>query len=202
MAVEVRAARRRRGDREQHLGGDQGPRRAEDRLGRRPQRQLRIRWPTGRSWRRPRASPGKVVRNEGDADAALKSAAKVIIGEYYVPHLAHATMEPPAAVARRRGRQVRRSGRRCRAPAARATTSPRRSASPEENVTVNVTLLGGGFGRKSKCDFALEAALLSKELGGAPVKVRVDARGRHPARLLPHRVGGAHRGRPRRRAAR
>ena len=42
---------------------------------------------------------------------------------------------------------------------------------PQENVTVNVTLLGGGFGRKSKCDFALEAALLSKELG-APVKVQ------------------------------
>ena len=38
-------------------------------------------------------------------------------------------------------------------------------------MTVNVTLLGGGFGRKSKCDFALEAALLSKELG-APVKVQ------------------------------
>jgi isoquinoline 1-oxidoreductase beta subunit len=41
----------------------------------------------------------------------------------------------------------------------------------EDNVTVNVTLLGGGFGRKSKCDFALEAALLSKELG-VPVKVQ------------------------------
>ena len=42
---------------------------------------------------------------------------------------------------------------------------------PQENVTVNVTLLGGGFGRKSKCDYAIEAALLSKELG-APVKVQ------------------------------
>src|SRR5260370_37356341 len=42
---------------------------------------------------------------------------------------------------------------------------------PEDNVTVNVTLLGGGFGRKSKCDYALEAALLSKALG-APVKVQ------------------------------
>jgi isoquinoline 1-oxidoreductase beta subunit len=40
-----------------------------------------------------------------------------------------------------------------------------------EDVTVNVTLLGGGFGRKSKCDFVLEAALLSREMGGAPVKV-------------------------------
>ena len=40
----------------------------------------------------------------------------------------------------------------------------------DEDVTVNVTLLGGGFGRKSKCDFVLEAALLSSEVG-APVKV-------------------------------
>ena len=51
--------------------------------------------------------PGKVERNDGDADAALKSAARVITAEYYAPHLAHATMEPPAAVARRmNGRQV------------------------------------------------------------------------------------------------
>src|SRR5436305_5438138 len=42
---------------------------------------------------------------------------------------------------------------------------------PDENVTINVTLLGGRFGRKSKCDYALEAALLSKERG-APVKVQ------------------------------
>ena len=40
-----------------------------------------------------------------------------------------------------------------------------------EDMVVHTTLLGGGFGRKSKCDFAIEAALLSKEIGGAPVKV-------------------------------
>ncbi len=40
-----------------------------------------------------------------------------------------------------------------------------------ENVTVNVTLLGGGFGRKSKPDFAVEAGLVSKAMDGAPVKV-------------------------------
>src|SRR6185369_14422725 len=82
--------------------------------------------------------PGLVLRKEGDVEAALKGADKVIVGEYYLPHLAHVSMEPPAAVA---------------------------------NVSVNVTLLGGGFGRKSKCDYAIEAALLSKELG-APVKVQ------------------------------
>ncbi len=42
---------------------------------------------------------------------------------------------------------------------------------PIENVTVHVPLLGGGFGRKSKCDYAQEAALLSQAMGGAPVKM-------------------------------
>ena len=40
---------------------------------------------------------------------------------------------------------------------------------PIENVTVHVTLLGGGFGRKSKWDFMIEAALISQKLGGTPV---------------------------------
>ena len=40
-----------------------------------------------------------------------------------------------------------------------------------DKVTVNVTLLGGGFGRKSKADFVVEAALASKEMGGVPVKL-------------------------------
>src|SRR3981081_4653660 len=43
--------------------------------------------------------PGLVVRKEGDVDAALKGADKVIVGEYYLPHLAHVTMEPPVAIA-------------------------------------------------------------------------------------------------------
>ena len=54
---------------------------------------------------------------------------------------------------------------------ARDDIAKRLGVKPEETVTVHNTLLGGGFGRKSKCDFAIEAALLSKEMGGAPVKV-------------------------------
>jgi isoquinoline 1-oxidoreductase beta subunit len=114
--------------------------------------------------------PGLVVRKEGDVDGALKSADKVIVGEYYLPHLAHVSMEPPVAVANVRGDKAEIWAPVQSAGGTREDVAKTLSI-PEDNVTVNVTLLGGGFGRKSKCDFALEAALLSKELG-APVKVQ------------------------------
>ncbi|OAF12949.1 twin-arginine translocation pathway signal protein [Bradyrhizobium centrolobii] len=114
--------------------------------------------------------PGLVVRKEGDADAALKSADKVIVGEYYLPHLAHVSMEPPVAVADVKGDKAE-IWAPVQSPGGTREDVAKTLGIPEQNVTVNVTLLGGGFGRKSKCDFALEAALLSKELG-APVKVQ------------------------------
>jgi isoquinoline 1-oxidoreductase beta subunit len=119
------------------------------------------------------AAPCKVVRNDGDADDALKSAAKVVSAQYYIPHLAHASMEPPTATVHvRQGK----AGTECVAFA--PTQSPggcrddlaKLLGIPVENVTVNVTLLGGGFGRKSKWDYVLEAALVSKAVD-APVKV-------------------------------
>ncbi len=114
--------------------------------------------------------PGLVLRKEGDADAALKSADKVIVGEYYIPHLAHVAMEPPVAVADVKGDKAE-IWAPVQSPGGTREDVAKTLEIPEANVTVNVTLLGGGFGRKSKCDFALEAALLSKELG-APVKVQ------------------------------
>jgi isoquinoline 1-oxidoreductase beta subunit len=119
------------------------------------------------------ANPCKVVRNDGDAEGALKSAAKVVTAQYYIPHLAHASMEPPNAVVNVfQGK----AGTECVAYA--PTQSPggcrddlaKMLGIPVENVTVNVPLLGGGFGRKSKWDYVLEAALVSKATG-APIKV-------------------------------
>jgi len=113
---------------------------------------------------------GRIERNEGDVDAALASAARVITGEYYAPHLAHAPMEPPAATARMSGGKwevwapVQSPG------GAREDVARALGIKPEQLV-LNTTLLGGSFGRKSQCDFAIEAALLSREMGGAPVKV-------------------------------
>jgi isoquinoline 1-oxidoreductase subunit beta len=114
--------------------------------------------------------PGKIERNEGDVDKALASAAKVITAEYYAPHIHHATMEPPAATARRQDGKwevwapVQSPG------GTRDDVAKALGIKPEEMV-LHTTLLGGGFGRKSKCDYAIEAALLSKEMDGTPVKV-------------------------------
>jgi isoquinoline 1-oxidoreductase beta subunit len=114
--------------------------------------------------------PGKVERNEGDADAALASAAKVITREYYVPHLAHATMEPPAATAQLTNGKLEVWA--ClQSPGGAREDIAKKLGVSEGDVTVHNTLLGGGFGRKSKCDYAIEAALLAKETGGAPIKV-------------------------------
>src|SRR5215472_502378 len=114
--------------------------------------------------------PGKVVRNDGDAEKTLASAAKVVSAEYYIPHSAHATMEPPSAT-------VRIADGKCEAwacvqsPGNTRKELAKKLGLKEEDVTVHVTLLGGGFGRKSKCDFVLEAAVLSRAMNGAPVKV-------------------------------
>jgi len=113
--------------------------------------------------------PGEVVREAGDVDAAFEAADRTHTAEYYVPHLAHASMEPPAALARfADGRCT------CWAPTQNPQAARTEVAGAlgldEADVTVHVTLLGGGFGRKSKPDFVAEAALLSREVG-APVKV-------------------------------
>jgi isoquinoline 1-oxidoreductase subunit beta len=114
--------------------------------------------------------PGKVVRNDGDYDAASGSAAKRLSAEYYVPHLAHATMEPPAAAARIVNGKCEVWG--CfQSPQAARDLVAKRLGMSADDVTVHVTLLGGGFGRKSKCDYGIEAAVLSKAVDGKPVKV-------------------------------
>jgi len=115
-------------------------------------------------------TPGKVVRNDGDFTAAAAGAARRHDAEYYIPHLAHATMEAPAAT-------VRIANGKCdvwacvQSPQATRDLVAKRLGMSADDVTVHVTLLGGGFGRKSKPDYAIEAAVLSKAVDGKPVKV-------------------------------
>ncbi|OBZ26086.1 acylaldehyde oxidase [Pseudomonas protegens] len=115
--------------------------------------------------------PGKVVRSTGNLDEALKGAESSLEASYYLPHLAQAPMEPMVAVARFQ------DGR-CEAWAPSQAPQVTRERIAErlgigfEQVSVNVTLLGGGFGRKSKPDFILEAAILAKAFPGKAVRVQ------------------------------
>jgi isoquinoline 1-oxidoreductase beta subunit len=114
--------------------------------------------------------PGKVVRNDGDYTAGAAGAAKRVEAEYYLPHLAHASMEPPAAAARIKDGKCEVWG--CfQSPQAAHDLVAKRLGMSASDVTVHVTLLGGGFGRKSKPDYGIEAAVLSKAMDGKPVKV-------------------------------
>ena len=116
-------------------------------------------------------SPGKVIRQSGDVEAALKEANKRVSATYYMPHMAQAPMEPPVAV-------VRVSGGKAEAWA--PVQNPRATREgiaglleiDLENVTVHQTLLGGGFGRKSKPDFVIEAAQVAKAFEGQPIKLQ------------------------------
>jgi len=114
-------------------------------------------------------SSAKVVRSVGDADGAFARGGKIIEAEYYLPHLAHAAMEPLVAVADFRDGKVT-TWAPTQNPQAVQDTVATALGIPKENVTCHVTLLGGGFGRKSKPDYVAEAAILSKKVG-RPVKV-------------------------------
>ena len=112
---------------------------------------------------------GNVRRSNGNVESAMASAAKVLESTYVIPHLAHAPMETPNALA------VFKEGKlEVWAPVQSPHSARKGLASfmniKLEDVTVHVPLLGGAFGRKSKPDFALEAAWLAKETG-TPIKV-------------------------------
>ena len=113
--------------------------------------------------------PQKVARNVGDVDAEFARGGRIHEAEYYVPHLSHAPMEPPAAVADfKDGKVVIHTA--TQNPQAVQDTVAAALGIDKKDVICNVTLLGGGFGRKSKPDYVAEAALLSKAVG-KPVKV-------------------------------
>ncbi len=114
------------------------------------------------------AKPGKVIRNQGDLDAAFANAKEVFTADYHSQHLVQASMEPLVAVARIVDGKAE-VWAPIQSPYGARKDIAEALKLPIENVTVHVTLLGGGFGRKSKWDFMIEAALVSQKLGGTPV---------------------------------
>ena len=116
--------------------------------------------------------PAKVLRDQGEVMQTLAQAkpADKIAAEYYLPHLAHATMEPPVATA------LVKDGR-CEIwtsvqnPQAALDGVAAQLGLKPEAVQVHPLLIGGGFGRKSKPDYVTEAAMVAKQMEGTPVKL-------------------------------
>lgn len=115
--------------------------------------------------------PGKVVRNTGNIEKAMANADSTLEASYYLPHLSQSPMEPMVAIARFKDGACEAWGP-SQAPQVTRERIGERLGLPFDNVTFNVTLLGGGFGRKSKPDFIIEAAILAKEFPGKAVRVQ------------------------------
>jgi isoquinoline 1-oxidoreductase beta subunit len=114
-------------------------------------------------------NPCKVARNIGDADAVLAKGGKIHEADYYVPLLAHAAMEPLVALAEFKDGKATLWAP-TQSPQTVQDIVSQELGIAKEDVVCHVTLLGGGFGRKSKPDYCAEAAILSKKVG-RPVKV-------------------------------
>ena len=113
--------------------------------------------------------PGRVARETGNVDTEFAKGGKTLEASYYTPMLAHAAMEPLAAVAEFKDGKVV-TWTCTQNPQAVQETVALAVGIKKEDVLCHVTLLGGGFGRKSKPDYVAEAALLSKQVG-KPVKI-------------------------------
>lgn len=144
-------------------------------------RALRVTWEPGpdatlstagilESWAAAGKKPGVAGRSEGDPAAVLaKAGARKVESVYELPFLAHAPMEPMTCAA-----HVKKDS--CevwaptQAPGGVVEAAMRITGLPREAVTVHVTFMGGGFGRRLEPDVEAEAIQLSRD-AGFPVKV-------------------------------
>ncbi len=110
-----------------------------------------------------------VRRKDGDVEAAFKSAAKVVKSEYQCPFLSHTPLEPMNFFAHVRPDGVELVGPTQTPELARNETAKLLGISPDK-VTVQLTRMGGGFGRRLKADYVVEAVQVSKMMK-APVKL-------------------------------
>lgn len=114
-------------------------------------------------------APDTTLRDDGDV-SNLPSGVETLTAEYKVPFLAHATMEPLNATAWINGDGLRiwcgNQG-----PTFLQSACAAEAGLDEENVEVNVTLMGGGFGRRGELDYAVLATRVAKAVPGTPVQV-------------------------------
>jgi isoquinoline 1-oxidoreductase beta subunit len=112
---------------------------------------------------------GKELRKIGDPEAALRGAAKTVEAEYELPYVAHTPMEPPNCTASMRDGKCEVWAPTQNAPGMAAALASALNI-PQSAITIHITLLGGGFGRRLNIDYGVEAALIARA-AGVPVKV-------------------------------
>ena len=114
-------------------------------------------------------TPGKELKKIGEPDAVVASAAKTVEADYETPFLAHMTMEPVNCTASLRDGKCE-VWAPTQNPNGMATALASVLNLPQSALTIHITLIGGGFGRRLCIDYGVEAALISRS-AGAPVKV-------------------------------
>lgn len=112
---------------------------------------------------------GISFKKQGDPDSALAQAANALDVVYQTPYQAHSAMEPLNCIAHYQKDKVEIWGP-IQAPDWVQGNISQKFGVPIDNVRVNMTFLGGGFGRKAFLDYPYEATMISKHIGG-PVQV-------------------------------
>lgn len=106
---------------------------------------------------------GLIFKKEGDPDKVINAAEKKLDVTYQTPYQAHYAMEPLNCIAHYQGNKIEIWGP-LQAPDWMQDFISKSFGLPLDAVTVNMTFLGGGFGRKAFTDFTYEAVAISKEI--------------------------------------
>ncbi|OYX89914.1 MAG: isoquinoline 1-oxidoreductase, partial [Novosphingobium sp. 35-62-5] len=117
--------------------------------------------------------PAATIRKEGDVDAALAKAAKVVSAQYSYPFLSHATLEPQNCTAQFKDGKLELWAPSQMPGEGKDLVAKAMGLAPDA-VTVNLTRIGGGFGRRLQSDFMLFVATIAREVPGLPVKLILD----------------------------